>query len=184
MPTPALSSDAYKLEIKQVAGLQLQVIELLADAQSMQFIVPAGARLVRIQGILLAPESVVISPAVQYNGDSSAVYNYMKNNQTTAGTTIESRTAVTGFQFTSSFGDSELSVVDVTVKVETIAGLSGSRQIFKGTGFNNGGVDGDYHECVGWANNAADIATIEFVTLSPFANSYGAGTFLTMEQIL
>ena len=179
MTTPANASEAYKNEIRVVARgwRDIQIEELTVNTPAITFAIPDTAKIARIQGVLQSPPSSVITPAITFNGLTTAIYNALRID--TAGGGDAAPIIVNNgnnFAFTSSFGTGEQSMIDIMVPISNTI----TRQLFKAVSFNNGGSEGDYHTCVAWAGSALDVQTIELLTVSPFANGLGAGSFFTL----
>lgn len=172
------STPATKEAIKNAVGGWREVEKVSIDVNQtiVAFAIPAGAKMAKIQGLIVAPAGL-IQPTVTFNNLTTAIYNQLKINTTSAGDQAPDETLNgTGFQFTSSFATSESSLIDIEFPISNVL----SRQLFKGIGFNNGGSSGDYHTSVGWAADAADITTVELRTVAPFANGFNAGSFFSL----
>ena len=182
MTTPANASEQYKDQISAIAGgwRVVQREDITVNTAEIVFTIPAGSKMARIEGLIVS-SALVISPALTFNGLTTAIYNQLKINTVNTGDATPEETLLgSSFQFTSSFGNNERSIIDIHVPI--ITNVSG-RQLFKGIGFNDGGTSGDYHTSVGWADDTADIATIELKTVAPFANGIEAGSFFTLSVV-
>lgn len=175
------SSPATKQAMRDIATdwrVVQKEVPLLSETV-ISFPVPAGAKMGRIQGLIVAPAGL-IQPMVTFNNLTTAIYNQVKINTTSSGDAAADETiGGSGFQFTSSFASSESSLIDVTFPIHCPL----ARQLFKGIGFNNGGLSGDYHTTVGWAADAADISSAELRTVAPFANGFAPGSFFTFSVL-
>lgn len=147
---------------------------LSADASNFSFTIPADAKLVKFDGMLIAEAVSAIRPAIRVNSLSTAIYDYTLFDFTATADGQE-RTAQNEIIYTSSWSSDEHVILEMTIDVVG----PNDRHAFKSSTFNTGG-SGDFHICGGYVALAGLISSVDFLTISPFANDYATGTYITM----
>lgn len=148
------------------------------ETNAFNFAIPAGVKAIKIEGILSAESVSVMRPAIQVNGETGSIYQWIVDHHTGTGMTTDTSISDTAIPFSSSWSNDEQVILEMMLIVDP--GLAATnRHVIKSSTFNNGGA-GDFHIMGGHVDLVDPITEINFITVAPFFNDYGVTTHLVM----